>query len=231
MNYLQATFEDKLELNSSFTKYSFELKNPHRLPFRAGQFLTIKISDELEQEYFIFSSPDIDHGFEILVDQTISGASTDYFSKLEFGAVVEFTGPMGNFVLDHDKETEIILIGTNVGISPLYSMVQELLQVERSERKITLFWGLDNLDELFMTEDFEDLVESFPNFNFHPVMANALPEWSLCRGSVYDCVSVHEINADADFYVCADGQTTEKIKNLCLTNTVKEDQLHVINYT
>lgn len=231
MTYLQATFEDKLELNSSFTKYSFELKNPHYLSFKAGQFVKVKISDNLEQEYFIFSSPDIDHGFEILVDQTVAGSSVDFFNNLPFGAVIEFTGPSGDFVIDHEKDTELILIGTKVGVAPLYSMVQELLQVKRSERKITLFWGLNTLDELFMTEDWQDLTESFPNFSFHPVMANALPEWSLCRGNVFDCISVHEINADADFYVCTDGETGEKIRNLCLTNGVKEDQLHVINYT
>lgn len=231
MTYLQATFEDKLELNSSFTKYSFELKNPHHLPFKAGQFVKIKISDHLEQEYFIFSSPDIDHGFEILIDQTVAGPSVDFLTSLEFGSVVEFTGPSGNFLINHDRDAELILIGTGVGVSPLYSMVQELLQVKMSKRKITLFWGLDNLDQLFMTEDWQDLIESFPNFSFHPVMANALPEWSLCRGSVYDCLSVHEINADSEFYVCTDKETGEKIKNLCLTNGVKEDQLHIINYT
>jgi len=231
MTYLQATFEDKLELNSSFTKYSFELKNPHYLPFKAGQFVNIKISDNLEQEYFIFSSPDIDHGFEILIDQTVAGPSVDFFTNLSFGSVIDFTGPSGDFVIDYDSDAELILIGTGVGVSPLYSMVQELLQVKRSERKITLFWGLDNLDQLFMTEDWQDLIESFPNFSFHPVMANALPEWSLCRGNVLDCLNVHEINGDSEFYVCADSETGEKIKNLCLTNGVKEDQLRITNYT
>lgn len=231
MTYLQATFEDKLELNSSFTKYSFELKNPHYLPFKAGQFVKIKISDNLEQEYFIFSSPDIDHGFEILIDQTVAGPSVDFFTNLSFGSVIDFSGPSGNFLINHDSDAELVLIGTGVGVSPLYSMVQELLQVKMSKRKITLFWGLDNLDQLFMTEDWQDLIESFPNFSFHPVMANALPEWSLCRGNVLDCLNVHEINADSDFYVCTDKETGEKIKNLCLTNGVKEDQLHIINYT
>lgn len=118
MTYLQATFEDKLELNSSFTKYSFELKNPHYLSFKAGQFVKVKISDNLEQEYFIFSSPDIDHGFEILVDQTVAGSSVDFFNNLPFGAVIEFTGPSGDFVIDHEKDTELILIGTKVGVAP-----------------------------------------------------------------------------------------------------------------
>lgn len=268
MTYLQATFEDKLEFNDFFVKYSFELKNPHHLPFVAGQTVKIKLDMAgdasssgqagrevgprkiIEREYFICSSPAIDHGFEILVERNLGGrpaggdavagdlgtspdsadSAAAFFDQLEFGSVIDFTGPAGDFVLKSDQETELILVGTGVGVAPLYSMVQDLLQVQQSSRPITLFWGLETLDQLFMTEDLSDLARHFPNFSFHPVIAKALPEWSLCRGSVYDCLSVHQINAEADFYICTTTQLAEKIKNLCLTNGVKQDQLNVAAY-
>lgn len=230
MTYFQATFEDKLEFNSTFDKYSFELKNPYRLPFKSGQFVKIKINDQATAEYFILSSPAIDHGFEILLDKSVVGPSVEFFGKLKFGDIIEFEGPLGDFVLDQSSQKELVLIGSMVGISPLYSMVQDLLQVQQSKRKITLYWELENLDQLCMTDDLEDLVESFPNFNFHPVIGKALPEWNLCRGSVYDCLNVHEVNADAEFYVCANQELAEKIKQLCLTNGVSENQLNLATY-
>lgn len=227
MNYFQATLEDKLDLNEFFTKYSFELKQPHRLVFQGGQYLKIKIHEGLEQEYFLASSPATDHGFEIILDQRVVGPSVDFFRSLQFGQEIDFSGPHGDFVLDPTAPTELILIGTGVGVAPLYAMVLDLLQNQHSQRKITLFWGLENTEEMFMTEDLEDLVEAFPNFSFHPVLAQALPEWSLCRGLVFDCLSIHEINADADFYISTDREMAEKLKNLCLTNSVKEGQLHL----
>lgn len=227
MNNFQASLEDKLELNEFFTKYSFELKQPHHLSFRAGQSVKIKINQDLEKEYFIASSPAVDHGLELIVDLRTGGPAVEFLQNLPFGQVVDFSGPLGEFVIDPTQQTELILIGTGVGVAPLYSIIQDLLQNQHSQRKITLYWGLKNTEELFMTEDFEDLVEAFPNFSFHPVLAQSLPEWSLCRGSVFDCLSVHEINADADFYISTDRQLGEKLKNLCLTNSVKEGQLHL----
>lgn len=227
MNNFQATLEDKLELNDFFTQYSFELKQPHRLSFEAGQAVKIKINRAVEKEYFIASSPAVDHGFEIIVDQRTAGPGAEFLKNLPFGQVVDFTGPEGEFVIDQTRQTELILIGTGVGVAPLYSMVQDLLQNHHSQRKTTLYWGLENTEELFMSESFEDLVEAFPNFYFHPVLAQALPEWSLCRGTVFDCLSIHKINADADFYISTDRQLGEKLKNLCLTNSVKEGQLHL----
>lgn len=230
MTYLQATFEDKFEYNQAFTKYSFELKMPHYLPFKAGQFVRIKLADQVEQPYFIFSSPAIDHGFEILVDMRVEGIAKSFFSRLQFGQAIEFLGPEGDFVIEPLPAKELIMIGDQVGVAPLYSQLQDLLQVKNFKNKITLYWGLETLDELFMTDDFSDLVAHFPNFNFHPVIGSALPEWTLCRGSVLDCLNVHEVSAESEFYICTNSKLAEKITNLCLASDVQATQLHVATY-
>lgn len=223
-------FEDKFEYNDRFVKLIFELKKPHTIDFQAGQYIKIKINENLEQEYFLFSSPTIDHGFEILVDRHIKGPSTTYLENLKLGDELEMTAPHGDFVLDEADQSELVLVATGVGVAPFYSMILDLLQTKQSKRKITLYWGLDSLDEFFLYEDLELLEKNFPNFDFHPVMSNAIPEWTLCRGSVYDCLSVHEVNADALFYICANEEISDKMKNLFLTNGVKEEQIKIAKY-
>jgi len=113
----------------------------------------------------------------------------------------------------------------------LYSMVLELLQAQQSQRKISLYWGLDNLEDFFLHDEMSLLTKNFPNFNFHPVIGKALPEWTLCRGTVYDCLSVHEMNAGALFYICANREMNDKIKNLCLTNQVSPENIKITNYS
>jgi len=230
MQTFKATFEDRFEFNDRFVKLSFELKNPYRIEFQAGQYLKFKISDQLEQEYFFFSSPEIDHGFEILIDNSISGPSTDYFKSLSLGDIVEISAPYGEFIINEGEE-ELILVGTEVGIAPLYSMVLDLLQSAYSSRKISLYWGLAKLEDFFLHDEMSLLTKNFPNFNFHPVIGKALPEWSLCRGSVYDCLLVHQINADALFYICANVEMSDKIKDLCVTNGVKSENINITNYS
>jgi NAD(P)H-flavin reductase len=229
MQIFQATFEDKFEYNARFIKLSFELKKPFRIDFQAGQYLKIKINEQTEREYFFFSSPEIDHGFEIILDKNIEGPSVEYLSKLNLGDLIEITAPYGDFTVD-DGEEELILIGTEVGIAPLNSMVLDLLQAEQSQRKISLYWGLVSLEDFFLYEEMSQLTKHFPNFNFHPVIGKALSEWTLCRGSVFDCLSVHQINADASFYICANQEMSDKIKDLCLTNGVNQEQLHITKY-
>jgi Na+-transporting NADH:ubiquinone oxidoreductase subunit F len=224
-----AVLEDKFEYNQRFLKLSFELKEPHRIDFKAGQYLTFTTHPEEKKQYFFFSSPDIDHGFEILLDRDQKGKSTTYLEQLPVGEQIELTAPHGTFVID-DSDSELILIADGGGIAPLYSMVLDLLQAQQTTRKITLYWGLENLDQLFLQEDLTELEENFPHFDFHPVMGQSLPEWTLCRGSVYDCLSIHEINADADFYICADQKVTEKTKKLCLENGVTLNQVHSVEY-
>lgn len=225
-----ANLEDKFEYNDRFVKLIFELKNPHTIDFRAGQYIKIKINKNLEQEYFIFSSPTIDHGFEILVDRDVKGPSINYLKNLKLGDEVNMTAPHGEFTLDENDQSELAFIATGVGVAPFYSMILDLLQTKQSKRKITLYWGLDNLDEFFLYEDLELLEKNFPNFDFHPVMSNAIPEWTLCRGNVHDCMSIHEVNADALFYICANEEISDKMKNLFLTNGVKEEQIKIAKY-
>lgn len=225
-----ATFEDRFDFNDRFVKLSFELKEPFRIDFSAGQYIKIKIEDGLEKEYFIFSSPDIDHGIEILLDKSVGGQAVDFFANLNLGDNIEMTAPYGDFILDKEREDELILIGTNSGIAPLNSMVLDLLQANQSNRKITLFWGLDRLEDFFLFEEMSELTKHFPNFSFHPVLGQALPEWTLCRGNVFDCLSIHQINADAQFYICANGEISDRIKNLCLENGVGQDQLHITSF-
>lgn len=234
MQTFKATFEDKLEYNQRFVKLSFELKVPHRISFQSGQYLKIKINQNLEQEYFFFSSPDIDHGFEILIDRKISGPSIEYLDNLQLGQVIELTAPYGDFILKETSKSqidnELILIATDVGIAPFHSMILDFLQGQQAKSKITLYWGLENLDDFFLYEDFELLAKNFSNFNFHPVMKQALPEWTLCRGSVYDCLSIHEVNADASFYLCSNQEISGRIKDLFLENGVKEEQINIAKY-
>ena len=230
MQKFQATFEGKFEYNDRFVKLSFELKNPYRIEFKSGQYLKLKVNETLEQEYFFFSSPDIDHGFEILIDRKVEGPSIDYLESLQPGKVIEFTAPYGDFILEDQSDDELIMVATGVGVAPFHSMILSLLQSQQSQRKIILYWGLENLEEFFLYEDLELLQKNFPNFDFHPVMEHALPEWTLCRGSVYDCLSIHEVNVDASFYICANEEISGKMKNLFLTNGVAEEKISIAKY-
>lgn len=200
----QARLEDTIVHNQKFTQYHFELAQPHRLEFAAGQYVSMKVSDRGERRsYSICSNPGVQHGFELLIDITPGGVGSQYLQNLKLGDVVEVLAPMGVFTLNGPQtEKALAFVATGSGIAPFRSMVQYLLQEQHDQRPITLYWGLRYAQDLFWQNDFQDMAEAFPNFKFHPVLSKAPDEWPLCRGRVTDCLSVHGVNAETGFYLC-----------------------------
>lgn len=200
----KARIEDRTVFNDKFTSIFFELLEPHSMPFLAGQYVSLKVHENgSRRSYSIASSPDIQHGFELAIDVTPGGIGCQFLSSAPIGTEVELLGPLGSFVVANDPtEKAITFVGTGSGIAPLRSMILDLLQVKRDSRPITLHWGLRQLDSLFWENEFQDLVEAFPNFTFHPVISRAPDEWTLCRGRVTDCLTHHELVADAGYYLC-----------------------------
>lgn len=200
----RARFEDKVVHNEKFTQFKFELVEPHEMPFVAGQYVSIKVSERGDRRsYSISSSPDINHGFETLVDLTPGGMGSTLLNNLQFGDEIEVLGPLGQFVIDpQSQENELVFVATGSGISPFKAMILDQLQVKQDTRPITLYWGLRYAQELFWQDEFIELVENYQNFHFTPVLSRPPEEWPLSRGRVTDILAAKEFNDRTGFYLC-----------------------------
>ena len=115
---------------------------------------------------------------------------------------------------------------TGSGIAPLRSIIFDLLQVKQEKRPITLHWGLRYVDSLFWENEFQDLVERFPNFHFHPVISRAVDGWTLCRGRVTDCLSTHELVPNAGYYLCGGKPMIETVVTLLTDKGIAPEHIH-----
>ncbi len=225
-----AIFEDKQVYNDKFTHLHFELKNPHRMEFEAGQFVTIDLQDEdnTKRAYSIASDPDIKHGFELLLDVSPQGKGVTYLQNLEFGQEVKLMAPMGRFIIadEENGEEAIALVGTGSGIAPLRSMALDLLKNKEDQREIILYWGLRFENQMVWEDDFSMLMENYPNFKFHPVLSRAGEAWPLCRGHVTDCLSVHEQQPNTGYYLCGGKAMVNDCKKLLKEAGVDRKKIH-----
>lgn len=223
-----AKLEDKTILNERYAHYFFELVEPNILPFQAGQYLSIQVSEEgHRRSYSICSSPDIQHGFEMMIDFAPDGLGSNYLKGMQFGDEMKFLGPMGLFTVEEkEPEPELVFIATGSGIAPYRSMLFDLLQLKHDQRKITLLWGMRYVEQLFWQDEFQELAQSFSNFSFHPVVSQALPEWQLCRGRVGDCLAGHEFNWDAGFYLCGNTDMITATRDQLLGKNVHPSRIH-----
>lgn len=226
---LTAKLSDKQVFNEKFTQYIFEMEHPNKLEFDSGQYVSIAVDETGDRRsYSICSNPDTTHSFELLVDHTPNGKGTNFFKKLEFGHEIDVLGPLGRFVLAPPKEgeDEIIFVATGSGIAPFRSMALYLLRDLGEKRPVTLYWGHRFVEELFWQNEFQDLVEAYDNFKFHPVISRAVEEWSLCKGRVTDCLSIHDIPVKGCYYLCGNAKMIEDVNTLLQSRGVPKENIH-----
>lgn len=220
-----ARLEEKLQHNEKFTQYSFELVEPHRLEFQAGQYVSIKVSDQGERRaYSICSTPDIKHQFDLLIDSSPGGVGVQFFQNLEFGAEIEALAPMGQFMVPEDLVAdELVFVATGSGIAPFKSMIEDQLRNKQDQRQITLHWGMRQPEDLLWLEEWQSLDEAFENFHFHPVLSQAVEAWTLCRGRVTDCLDIHERPANAAYFLCGSKNMIEDVTSLLIKKEVEPE--------
>jgi NAD(P)H-flavin reductase len=225
-----ARLEDKQVHNSKFIQYQFELIEPHSLDFEAGQYVSVKVSENgTRRSYSICSSPGIKHGFETLVDIEPAGLGCKFFESLAFGSEISLLAPLGKFVIQQQAAEEaIVLVGTGSGIAPLKAMVLDLLQEKQDQRQISLFWGLRYAEQICWQDEFSLLAEHFPNFSFHPVLSRAPEEWPLCRGRVTDCLSVHNLPniPNTGYYLCGRSQMITDVSQILAQKGISPENIN-----
>ncbi len=223
-----AIFENKKIYNQKFEHYHFELKKPHTLNFKAGQYISLLINDSgLHRAYSICSDPDINHGIEILLDVTPQGLGVSYLQSLKFGDEIKFLAPLGNFTINSDTNGKaIVLVGTGSGIAPLHSMVVDQLKNKDFAQSVTLFWGLRYAKQLIWQDEFTHWSKRFSNFQFHPTLSRPEPKWPLCRGRVTNCLQIHELPSQADFYLCGCRAMVNDTKEVLLQKDVPPQRIY-----
>ncbi|HYD35045.1 MAG TPA: FAD-binding oxidoreductase [Vitreimonas sp.] len=219
---------DKLVHNEKFTQYYFEYLQPASMNFKAGQYMSIQVTDRGDRRsYSICSSPAKTHGFELLVDSTPHGLGVTYLENLPLGGEMKSLGPLGVFTMSEVGDEEaVVYVAAGSGITPFRSMIFDQLQNKQDQRPMYLYWGLRYAETMFWQDEFQELAQNFPNFHFHPVISRALPEWPLCRGRVTDCLNVHALPEKAGFYLCGNAAMIHDTSALLQQKGVTPEHIH-----
>ena len=103
------------------------------------------------------------------------GIASSYIFGLKEGQKVTISGPYGEFFIN-DSDAEMLYIGGGAGMAPMRSHLYELFRTIKTGRKVTFFYGGRSRAELFYIHYFRDLEKDYPNFKFHLVLSDAIPE-------------------------------------------------------
>ncbi|MHC4939301.1 MAG: NADH:ubiquinone reductase (Na(+)-transporting) subunit F [Planctomycetota bacterium] len=139
---------------------------------------------------------------------TPPGKMSSFIFNLKPGDEVTISGPYGEFFIQ-ETPAEMIYIGGGAGMAPLRSHIFELLKGEKSDRKISYWYGARSMREVFYEDEFRELEEKFPNFSFHLALSAPLPEdnWTGATGFIHQVVrdqylTEHDAPEDCEYYMC-----------------------------
>lgn len=146
------------------------------------------------------------------------GVCSSYVFNQKPGDKVTISGPYGEFFVK-ETEAEMLYIGGGAGMAPMRSHLFHLFHTVKTERQVTFYYGGRSKRELFYLEDFRKIEREFPNFTFHVVLSEPLPEdnWKEKKhkdeegdgfvGFVHNAVIEHHLEGheapeDIEVYFC-----------------------------
>jgi Na+-transporting NADH:ubiquinone oxidoreductase subunit F len=136
------------------------------------------------------------------------GKMSSYIFNLKPGDKTTISGPYGEFFIK-ESDAEMVYIGGGAGMAPLRSHIFELFKRQKTERKVSYWYGGRSLRELFYIDHFREIEKDFPNFQFNIALSDPLPEdnWTGYTGFIHQVLldnylSKHPAPEDIEYYIC-----------------------------
>lgn len=136
------------------------------------------------------------------------GICSSYIFSRKPGDKVMVSGPYGEF---HIKPTdkEMLYIGGGAGMAPLRSQIFHMFHTEKTNRKVSYWYGARSMREVFYDDEFLAIEKKFPNFKFNIALSEPLPEdnWTGYKGFIHQVVLDNYLNQhpepeEIEFYLC-----------------------------
>ena len=184
----------------------FRLIEPKTIDFKPGQYAQIEVPGlEIQRAYSIASNPKEADFLELIIRLVPKGEATTFVHKaLEVGDRIRLLGPFGSFFLQEHSDRDIICIAGGSGKAPIRSILY-YLRDHGMNRKVKYFFGARTAKDLYYTEEFQELAEEFPNFQYIPALSEPLEEdnWQGEVGLITDVVDRHSKNLEEhEAYLC-----------------------------
>ena len=216
-------------------------------PFLPGQYLTFSLKIPGQNKpvvrcYSLSDSPHHSDKYRVSIKQLPAppnqpdvepGQVSNFFHKKLFeGDIVDVKCPAGKFYLDTSKHGPVVLIGGGVGVTPLLSMLNNLVYIN-SKREIWFFYGVRNQDDHIMQAHFKKLAGEFENIHLQVCYSD--PEKNDKQGTQYhhaERVSIELFKKvlpsnNYDYFICGPEPMMESLITGLKDWGVPKDKIHM----
>ena len=207
VNFNDMVIEDKFREDwDKLNIWNLKMKNPEPI-YRAYSMANHPAEGNIIKLNIRIATPPWDRSKNKFMDVN-PGICSSYIFSRKPGDKVMISGPYGEF---HIKRTnkEMIYIGGGAGMAPLRSHIFHLFQTEKSDRKVSFWYGARSKREVFYEDEFRKIESDFPNFKFNLALSEPVAEdnWTGYTGFIHQVVldkylNMHEEPEEIEFYLC-----------------------------
>jgi 3-ketosteroid 9alpha-monooxygenase subunit B len=129
--------------------------SPERLPYRPGQFLTLRIPSDrcgsVARSYSLSSSPHVDEALTVTVKRTVDGYASNWIhDNVRPGTELDVLPPGGVFS-PKSLDADLLCVAAGSGITPVMSIVKSVLAAG-SGRLVLVYANRDERSVIFGRE-------------------------------------------------------------------------------
>lgn len=208
-------------------RLSFRVIDGEAFEFLPGYFVGIEAlvgERKCRSPYCITSPPEAAPEFTLIVRLVPEGPLSCYLAQLTVGDVINFRGPSGKSMIPKERDTDLVMMATGVGIGPFLSLAHHLL-AQGFSRPIRVYWGLRQVEDVCLLDQLDDLAATYPNFSYDISLSRPTPDWGGLRGRVTESVPplLNRLGG-THFYLVGNGAMIEEMR-LALSDLGVDEQL------
>jgi ring-1,2-phenylacetyl-CoA epoxidase subunit PaaE len=225
--------------------YFLEPLNGQPVLYQAGQFLTLILTHndhEVRRSYSLSSAPG--EPLRLTIKRVINGQISRYLlDSLRVGDVLTSLQPAGRFTYDEQLGTDVVLIGAGSGITPLFSILKQVLS-KKPAKQVTLLYSNSNERTVLFKDELNELQEQFPNqFRLFHLLSSPIDEQSGLAGVVrvgrlnnvmlerlIPELAASSSQSDLRYYVCGPGDYMRMVQFTLVFSGVRPEQIRRENF-
>jgi len=229
--------DQKVQESNEITSFYLKPVDESPLPtFQPGQYIGVELTIPGDtyrhiRQYSLSDAPNKPY-YRISVKREEKGSVSNYLhDHINEGDTFPVSAPAGDFVLDSDKNTPVVLLSGGVGLTPLVSMLNTVVE-NQPNREVTFIHAARNGDVQALKEEIAQLSNTYENVTSHIVYSE--PTEADRRDGNFDqegfitLESLKEVlpHNEMDFYFCGPEPFMDTVYSALKQWDISEEQIH-----
>jgi ferredoxin-NADP reductase len=201
---------------------------------KPGQYLTLRVvgaGDPPPVRSYSLSSAPGGEPYRISVKHAPKGVVSGYLTtKLTAGSDLEAAAPRGDFVLDEDDDSPVLLLSAGIGVTPVMAMLHQLAATH-SQREVWWLHGARGPHEHPLAKEARLLLRSLSHAREHVFYSSATPAERFRMQAATGHLDKRNLTAlgiptSAAAYICGPNAFMTAISDALAAIGITPDRMH-----